>query len=649
MAYGIGSVIGDIDQKVDTYRNNPEALMQMYQQNQQLVDLLALQKLKTEKEAAMRDMQLKSQVPAATIKDQREQEVMGMMRNEVAQQIAPGLQAMAQQSQAQAQPQGGGISSVPAPNMQDIGMAGGGIVAFADGGPAKDQDVDNPVVGYNPDGTPITRADLDQSLSALDETSESDTAVSLPPRETPWQIRQAEKEEHREGGQQLAGYIGDAGEWAKENPIDAASLALLVASGVGALPAAESAAMAGLRTLGPKALKAARNLGPKALKAARNLYSKPNPAFVERVSKAGNRLYPAGVPERLFSPGRTAGTAAGLETLGHMFDGGEEQESVESLSSPHGQDDIAALTALTSGAQTPELERATPVVKRPAPAGIPAALPQIDEGAAFQKSLRSGLPALTTPMPTREEADALMNVSTDAVKQASPEVQNEYTRRLSELRGEQEDKLEALISFLQGFRGKTNFASGLGGAAANMSARDDRIKAEIMATTDKIETLKLKEREMGVQERQAGAAEEANRIREDLGNRQIESEEAQAEAERTLRDQIAREGRINDKTIAEMRIKADAAHQAAVTQDTLTREQYANLRDVYSDFSAGARVLLEAANDYTAGEEAQLSALKQLEEFNTTLSELRTQLRKPLVGGAPKAVSSDDPLAQYYR
>ena len=138
MAYGIGSILGDIDQKADAYRNNPDALAQAYQQNQQLIDLLVLQKLKTDKEAAQRDMQAKMQTPASTIKDQRAQEVMGMTRNEVAQQVTPGLQALGQQMQAaQAQPQAQGISSVPAPNMQQIGMKGGGIVAFAEAGPVE--------------------------------------------------------------------------------------------------------------------------------------------------------------------------------------------------------------------------------------------------------------------------------------------------------------------------------------------------------------------------------------------------------------------------------------------------------------------------------------------------------------------------------
>ena len=148
MAYGIGSILGDVDQKADTFRDNPDALAQMYQQNQQLVDLLALQKIKSDKEAAMRDMQMKMQAPAATIKDQREQEVMDMTRAEVAEQMAPGLQMLAQQQQnAQQPPQGqppsgmeGGLPSLPAPNMQGVGMADGGIVGYQQGG-GVDEDI----------------------------------------------------------------------------------------------------------------------------------------------------------------------------------------------------------------------------------------------------------------------------------------------------------------------------------------------------------------------------------------------------------------------------------------------------------------------------------------------------------------------------
>ena len=44
----------EIQRKVDAYRSNPQALQQRYAQNQQFIDLLALQKLKSEKDAAGR-------------------------------------------------------------------------------------------------------------------------------------------------------------------------------------------------------------------------------------------------------------------------------------------------------------------------------------------------------------------------------------------------------------------------------------------------------------------------------------------------------------------------------------------------------------------------------------------------------------------
>ena len=181
MAYGIGSILGDIDQKADTYRNNPDALAQSYQQNQQLIDLLVLQKLKTDKEAAQRDMQAKMQTPASTIKDQREQQVMGMTRNEVAQQVTPGLQALAQQQQA-AQTQG--ISSLPAPNMQQIGMAEGGIVNFAEAGLVNNAGMDPATMGpENEDliyGASLARREPSADISALVPSKAMERTPSTP-------------------------------------------------------------------------------------------------------------------------------------------------------------------------------------------------------------------------------------------------------------------------------------------------------------------------------------------------------------------------------------------------------------------------------------------------------------------------------------
>jgi hypothetical protein len=130
-----GGIDQQINQKVDAYRGNPQQLMQRYQQNQQLVDLLALQKLKTEKEAAARDMQMKMQQQPQTIAQQREQEVLGLTKDELAQQTQGILQKRQQDQQQNVQKvaQGGLGALAGAPNTTPK-MAGGGIVAFAGGG-----------------------------------------------------------------------------------------------------------------------------------------------------------------------------------------------------------------------------------------------------------------------------------------------------------------------------------------------------------------------------------------------------------------------------------------------------------------------------------------------------------------------------------
>lgn len=137
-------VDAQVQNRVDAYRNNPQQLMRMYQQNQELVDLLALQKLKSEKEAAARQMQMQMQQQPGTIAQQREQEVLQLTKNELAQQTQGVLQRKQQQQQANLQRAAqGGIGAlaqqrpapVPAPQGQPMPrMASGGIVAFQPGG-----------------------------------------------------------------------------------------------------------------------------------------------------------------------------------------------------------------------------------------------------------------------------------------------------------------------------------------------------------------------------------------------------------------------------------------------------------------------------------------------------------------------------------
>ena len=128
---GIDSIVNT---RADAFTNNPQALMQRYAMGQDLLDLLALQKLKQDKEAAARSLQMNMQAPQGTIKDQLNSQVMDMTKQEVASSLAPGIQQQGQRMAAQQAQNmmGAGLPTQPAPAL--VGMAGGGIVGYAPGG-----------------------------------------------------------------------------------------------------------------------------------------------------------------------------------------------------------------------------------------------------------------------------------------------------------------------------------------------------------------------------------------------------------------------------------------------------------------------------------------------------------------------------------
>ena len=153
---GNSGIDQDVQAKMNAYRGNPNALAQQYQQGQQLIDLLALQKLKSEKEAAAREMQLKmggGQKP--TVGQQLESEVLDLTKQELAQNTAGSMQTKQNQEQQAAKqlvqrtaqmptqspsPMTQGVAGLPANNMTTQAMATGGIVAFEEGGPADGMD-----------------------------------------------------------------------------------------------------------------------------------------------------------------------------------------------------------------------------------------------------------------------------------------------------------------------------------------------------------------------------------------------------------------------------------------------------------------------------------------------------------------------------
>lgn len=170
----MGGIESLLKNKVDAHRANPGALQQSYQQNQQLLDLLALQKLKSEKEAAKRDMLLKAQQTGTppTIAQTREAEMLDANRQELATQVGGAGQNMVNQQQQAMQQLLSGVAGLPAQNM--TGMAQGGIVGYAGGGNVAREDVRDEIIGYDGEGYPIRASDFARVAhgDAVDDTEE---------------------------------------------------------------------------------------------------------------------------------------------------------------------------------------------------------------------------------------------------------------------------------------------------------------------------------------------------------------------------------------------------------------------------------------------------------------------------------------------
>jgi hypothetical protein len=138
----------EVASRVQEFKGKPQALQQQYAASQQLIDLLALQKIKSMQESAARQMQLQmAQQQAAngeassTIAEQREKEVMDMTKNELAQQRGELMQQEQTEQKQAMQKLMGGIASAEgaASAMQPQAMAAGGIVAFKEGDGVKDE------------------------------------------------------------------------------------------------------------------------------------------------------------------------------------------------------------------------------------------------------------------------------------------------------------------------------------------------------------------------------------------------------------------------------------------------------------------------------------------------------------------------------
>jgi hypothetical protein len=306
----IGNIDSQIDDRLQTYSGNPQALQQRYAQTQELVDLLALQKMKNDRAAAANAVQGAMQTDTNTYKGQLEQEAMQGARSDVMRSMGPGIQ---QQGQRMAQMQNRAAMGLPtqaAPNMQ--GLAQGGIVGYQEGGGVKRFQEGLAVIGDDESRFGVT------------------TDSGLPPEEAIAMDMQGPEAQQPKFGDELGAQIESGASWlvdyVAENPVEAASYGLMFVPGLNIVRGGIAAMRAA-----PAIVNAATKVG----RAAQKLYTKPRMSGYGSMVKgpkgrfmsakdaqaAGLRL------NRQFSPMRAAGVAGLGLNLGSQLMGGEEGET----------------------------------------------------------------------------------------------------------------------------------------------------------------------------------------------------------------------------------------------------------------------------------------------------------------------------------
>jgi hypothetical protein len=287
------SIDREVNSVVNAYMGNEAALQKKYAMEQQLIDLLALQKLKSDREAAAKEMQMKAQVPPAT--------VAGQLENE-------NLQAIKQQI----------VGDMPQEGI--LAAAQGGMVrGFAEGG-----EIDLNEAEQNLPSDQTVDADPDEVEKLLDSSYEEGTV------------------ENPDTGEEVTKVGGGIANWAMDNPVDAISLGLMFIPGVG------WGAAAGLKGLGLayKGLKGidylskGKNIGQGIVKGSKGLgnlvkkgFTTPGKVTPQNPLKRG----PGGrflKPSRQFSLRRTALlggplTGGALRGIDYFYENGFSDEDIK--------------------------------------------------------------------------------------------------------------------------------------------------------------------------------------------------------------------------------------------------------------------------------------------------------------------------------
>jgi hypothetical protein len=486
-----------LQNKISAGRQNPQALMQSYQQNQDLLDLLAMQKLKSEKEAAQRDMMLKAAQsgPPPTVVQQREQELVAMNKNEIAQQAAQvGQQQAAQQQAAMQSLLNSGIGQLPAPNMAR--MAGGGIVGYAPGGdvsnhgdgtPMTEEEISSILRNVDPDlivgeyhGAPVRAADMARLLNAgaIDETPEGDDLRA------------------RYAGLQEAGQRGRADILgASRRPIEITP----ASDGTGG----DARSGTGGRQPAP--------------------YNSGNYGLDEMLIDAGQKVKSglSGLAGRLFPP------MTDEEITGAIY----ERVPLTRVTPP--EPDTQTQSPQVFAVEEPtQPSTGAGIAALPAAArGVQLAAPPVEESIAAMSPSGPKTPAeyLLSVAPTPERAAQMQ-------KESAPAGLSALQEEIARAQGQRDDKLRYLADFLTGAGGATNMGAAMRGAVSSaresQTAQDQAIR-NLIAEQQGVE---LKREETAARKEEAAADRE---LRDSIVNREIGSRRDLAEMDAELRRELA--------------------------------------------------------------------------------------------------------------
>lgn len=533
---GIDSLV---NARADMFAANPQGLQQRYAMNQDLLDLLALQKLKKDKEAAQRSLQMQMQPTQGTVKDQLAGQVMDMTKQEVAASLAPGIQQQGQRMAAQQvqRAMSGGLPTLPAPNM--VGMARGGIVGYAPGG---DVQFENDFIQTftTPTGETLTRDDLVMMRNAgqipqeMMLTDSSGQRLTVSDAIINPMSRSSEIDETPEGVARRAAYnrIGaERNRPLEESPEDYLFRTMTGMDNTRGFDAREE--IGGEQPVGEISRSAydvrQRERTAKAPTGARMREGLEGIAeYLGRIPDAARWLMQ---PETLRGEMNLARNVFGATPLGQIVGRG-----------------VDALSATTTENMAPAVEPQLPALP-PSPAvsrsGIAAALPT---------DRRSAEEAAMDTYNARASAQR-----TETKPPAEPR-RSRYEAELDRLDAEEKDKLGGLIDFLlaAGASGGTNLGATLMGGGSGLQARERRIGAERAAAVKGLEDLMAEQARLAQQESQftRGLESEEEQARLD---REQRAEEAQLEA--IVRAAAAEKG-ITPAQLAELRQDIVASQEA---------------------------------------------------------------------------------------